>query len=281
MEIVRSVAGMQAQAQAWRQAGFRIGFVPTMGFLHDGHLSLIDLCRREGCSRVVVSIFVNPTQFGPGEDLDRYPRDFDRDEALCRARGADAVFYPSAAEMYAPDASTWVTEEVLSRPLCGASRPGHFRGVATVVAKLLNIVLPDLMVLGQKDAQQALVVGRMMRDLNFPSRLVVAPIVREADGLAMSSRNKYLAAAERAAAPAIYRSLCEAQSRHAAGELSAAVLEAGVAAAIAAAGGRVDYVEIRSRETLELRPVVDAPCLLAVAAFFGRTRLIDNVFLGE
>ena len=279
MKIIRTVAEMQAQARQWRREGATLGLVPTMGFLHEGHLSLVDACRREGCSQVVVSIFVNPTQFGPNEDLDRYPRDFARDEALCRGREVAAIFYPEVAEMYAPDASTWVTEETLSRPLCGASRPGHFRGVTTVVAKLFNAVLPDVAVFGQKDAQQSLVIRRMARDLHFPVKIVVAPIVREADGLALSSRNKYLSATERAAAPAIFRALSEARRRHAAGERVADTLVSFVAESIAAAGGRVDYIEVRSQTTLEPCSDIAGPAVMAVAAFFGRTRLIDNVLL--
>lgn len=279
MMIVRSIAEMQAAAQAWRRAGQRIGLVPTMGYLHAGHLSLVELARRE-CDVVVLSIFVNPTQFGPREDLARYPRDFERDATRCREAGVDAVFAPEPGEMYAADASTWVTEERLSRPLCGARRPGHFRGVATVVAKLFNAVLPDVAVFGQKDAQQCLVIQRLARDLNFPVTLRIGPIRREADGLAMSSRNVYLSPDERQRALALSRGVRAAEAAFAAGERSGAVLCAVVHDAITAAGGRPDYVELRSRHDLRKLAAVSEPAVLAAAAFFGVTRLLDNSFLG-
>ncbi len=280
MKIIKTIHEMQELAQNWRREGVRIGFVPTMGALHDGHLSLIDQARQAGAGKVVVSIFVNPTQFGPGEDLDKYPRDFPRDEALCASRGADVVFYPNATDMYAPGHSTWIIEEKLSQPLCGASRPGHFRGVATVVAKLFNIVLPDIAVFGQKDAQQSLVIQRMVRDLNFPLTVVVAPIVREADGLAMSSRNQYLSPADRAAAPVICRSLLEVQDLCRHGERNPRFLRQVISDQITEAGGRLDYIEIVSREDLRQVEEINGRCLVAVAAFFGKTRLIDNVFIG-
>jgi len=194
MKIIHTPEEMQQAAQALRREGKTIGFVPTMGFLHEGHLSLMRIAR-EAADVVVSSIFVNPTQFGPNEDLDAYPRDFERDEKLCREAGVDLLFYPSSENMHLAGHSVWVNEESLTGVLCGAARPGHFRGVCTVVAKLLNMVLPDLMVLGEKDAQQLRVLHRMVRDLNFPVEIVSGPIVREADGLAMSSRNKYLSPA--------------------------------------------------------------------------------------
>lgn len=279
MMIVRSIAEMQAAAQAWRRAGRRIGLVPTMGYLHAGHLSLVALARPD-CDVVVVSIFVNPTQFGPQEDLAQYPRDFERDAARCRDAGVDAIFAPEPAEMYAADFSTWVTEEQLSRPLCGARRPGHFRGVATVVAKLFNAVLPDVAVFGQKDAQQCLVLQRLVRDLNFPVAVRIGPIRREADGLAMSSRNVYLSPDERRRALAISRGVRAAEASFAVGERSGAVLCAVVHDAVTAAGGRPDYVELRSRHDLRELAEVSEPAVLAVAAFFGTTRLLDNTFLG-
>ena len=279
MKIVRDIEAMRGLSRQWRLAGGTVGFVPTMGYLHDGHISLVRVAAAE-CEHVVVSIFVNPTQFGPNEDLASYPRDFARDEALCREAGVAAVFYPEAATMYAPDHSTWVEETSLSKTLCGAARPGHFRGVTTVVAKLFHIVEPDVAVFGRKDAQQALVIERMARDLDFATRIVVAPLVREADGLAMSSRNKYLSPDERRRALSISRGLAQAGRLHGAGETRAAALTAAVAGEIAAAGGRIDYVEMVSRATLMPVERADGPVLLAVAAFFGRTRLIDNVFLG-
>jgi pantoate--beta-alanine ligase len=279
MIICRAVEEMRALVRGWRQAGATVGFVPTMGYLHEGHLSLVDIAARHG-SRVVLSIYVNPTQFAPGEDLARYPRDFPRDEAMCRQRGVQALFYPDNAAMYAPDHSTWVVEEALTGTLCGRSRPGHFRGVTTVVTKLLNIVQPDVTVFGRKDAQQALVIQRLVRDLNLPVEVIVAPIVRDPEGLALSSRNAYLSADERARALSISRGLREAEARYALGERDEAALAGLVREQIQAAGGRVDYVECVSRDSL--RPVarIEGPALLAVAAFFGRTRLIDNAYLG-
>jgi len=271
---------MQALSRQWRQAGKTVGFVPTMGFLHEGHLSLIRLAR-EQTDAVVVSIFVNPTQFGPNEDFEDYPRDFARDEALCRGERCHAVFYPDAGEMYATDFSTWIVEERLSRPLCGRSRPVHFRGVCTVVAKLFLAVTPDVAVFGRKDAQQALVIQRMVRDLNFPVRIALGPIVRETDGLAMSSRNKYLSATERRAATSISRGLAQARDAFRSGERRVDVLLRAVRRPVIESGGRIDYVELVTRE--DLRPVtatVKVPALLAVAVYYGKTRLIDNVFLG-
>lgn len=279
MITITSIAAMQAQAREWQRAGLCIGFVPTMGYLHEGHLALLDEARRHGAQRLVVSIFVNPTQFGPKEDFSKYPRDLPRDAALCASRGADVIFTPTVAEMYPADSSTWVVEEALSGPLCGRSRPGHFRGVTTVVSKLFLAVLPDLAVFGQKDAQQVAVIARMVRDLNFPLRLIVAPTHREADGLAMSSRNVYLTAGERARAPAIYRGLLAAQTAFGAGERRRVALESIVRQAVEASGGRVDYVECLHAETLTAHDPVSAPSLLAVAAFYGKTRLIDNLVL--
>lgn len=279
MIICRSIDAMRSQVRAWRREGLRLGLVPTMGFLHDGHLSLVDEAARRA-DRVVLSIFVNPTQFGPNEDFEAYPRDVARDEALCRERGVQALFYPERAGMYAADHSTWVVEEALTTGLCGRSRPGHFRGVTTVVTKLFNIVQPDVAVFGRKDAQQALVIERMVRDLDLPIEVVVAPIRREADGLAMSSRNVYLSPDERRRALCLSQGLRAAEAQAAAGERQAAALCTGLAQAIAAAGGRVDYVECVSRRTLKALTELNEPALLAVAAYFGKTRLIDNAYLG-
>jgi pantoate--beta-alanine ligase len=270
---------MRALSRAWRQAGDTVGFVPTMGYLHDGHLSLVDVAA-ERCDRVVVSIFVNPTQFGPNEDLAKYPRDFARDEALCRGAGVAAVFYPEVAEMYFPDHSTWVIEENLTQTLCGASRPGHFRGVTTVVAKLFHVVEPDVAVFGRKDAQQALVIQRMVRDLDFPIEIVMAPLIREPDGLAMSSRNKYLSADERRRALSISRGLARAVALYDQGERDAGTLCGTVSSEVSAAGGKIDYVGMMDRADLRPAEHADRPVVLAVAARFGKTRLIDNVFLG-
>src|SRR5664280_1798144 len=218
MRIVRSVAAMERLARSWKRAGVRVGLVPTMGYLHEGHLSLVHRARRLVGPRgkVVVSIYINPTQFGPQEDLSRYPRDLARDTRLCREAGVDVIFAPDDAQMYPRDGaggfSTFVAEETLSRGMEGQSRPTHFRGVTTVVAKLFNIVQPELAVFGAKDYQQAAVLKRMVRDLNFPLKIVVAPIQREADGLAMSSRNKYLVGDLRAQALVLSRALAKARA---------------------------------------------------------------------
>ena len=275
MKLVRTIPRMQQLAREWRTADLAVGLVPTMGYLHEGHMSLIRLARGRA-DVVVVTIFVNPTQFGPGEDLGRYPRDFVRDERLCRDAGVDVVFCPPGEAMYAPDSSTWVVEDSLSGPLCGTSRPGHFRGVCTVVAKLLNAVRPTFAVFGQKDGQQALVIRRMVRDLNFPVQVVVAPTVREPDGLAMSSRNDYLSDDERRRALSLSQGLARAQDAFARGERRSAELVRLVTEEIEAASGRVDYVELVSESSLLPVGQVVEPAMLAVAAHIGSTRLIDN-----
>jgi len=277
--VFRSPSELQAHVLALRGQGARIGLVPTMGYLHEGHLALVREARSR-CDYVVVSIFVNPTQFGPGEDLDRYPRDFERDCRLCEGERVDAVFHPVAADMYAEDHSVHVEESMLSRGLCARSRPTHFRGVTTVVAKLFNIVLPHVAVFGQKDAQQARVIERMVRDLNFPVEIVVAPIVREADGLAMSSRNRYLSRREREAALLLHAGLTRAEGRFSNGETDASVLRKAVVDALSSSGlVKVDYVEVLDYETLDPVEEVCSRSLIAVAAFVGDTRLIDNAVL--
>ena len=279
MQVLRAAGEMQQTALELRRAGRRLGLVPTMGFLHEGHLSLIRLARQRA-DVVTVSLFVNPTQFGPNEDFSKYPRDFERDAALCRAEGADLLFCPPPEEMYAPDASVAVTEERLSAGLCGASRPGHFRGVCTVVAKLFNLCLPDVAVFGEKDAQQLRVIRRMVRDLDFPVEIVPGPIVREADGLAMSSRNKYLSPEERAEALCLKRALELAAARHARGERNAGALREAMAELIAAhPRARVDYIDLVDEATLEPVARLDRPTLVALAVYLGRTRLIDNVVI--
>jgi pantoate--beta-alanine ligase len=279
MDVITGAAEIQRQALERKRRGTVIGFVPTMGFLHEGHLSLMRMAR-ERCDWLVVSIFVNPAQFGPNEDLAAYPRDFECDEALCRAVGVDALFYPTAADMYADDASVWVNEESLSSSLCGASRPGHFRGVCTVVAMLFNLVLPDLAVFGEKDAQQLRIIERMVRDLHFPVEIVRGPIVREADGLAMSSRNKYLSETERRDALCLQRSLVLAAELVRQGERSAAVICRQMRALIEQVrSAAIDYIQIVDDESLVDVEVLTKDVLIALAVKVGSTRLIDNCIL--
>jgi len=276
MEIVQTLEEMQRRALELTRAGRVIGFVPTMGFLHEGHLSLMRLARGR-CDVLVASIFVNPTQFGPNEDLEAYPRDFERDEALCAQAGVDLVFYPEAGSMYATDASVWVNEESLSRGLCGASREGHFRGVCTVVAKLFNLVQPDLAVFGEKDAQQLRIIERMVRDLDFPVEIIRGPIVREPDGLAMSSRNKYLSESQRKNALCLRRSLDLVKQQVAEGEHSVAVLRAAMVLFVEKVPGVViDYIEFVDDASLQPVVRVVGDTLVAMAVKFGATRLIDN-----
>lgn len=267
---------MQELARQAKRERRRIGLVPTMGFLHEGHLSLLRKCR-EACDLLVVSIFVNPTQFGPGEDLDKYPRDIERDCGLCRSESVDVVFAPSAREMYSNRPGVYVDEPSLSRILCGEHRPGHFRGVLTVVAKLFNIVQPDVAAFGQKDAQQARIIEQMVRDLNFPVEIVVCPTVREPDGLAMSSRNSYLSAEERERALCLYKSLCQARELYDAGRRDAGSIRKAMAELIAASGGDVDYIEIVDYNTLEPVEEIKKKTLIALAVRIGTTRLIDNI----
>jgi pantoate--beta-alanine ligase len=279
MVIARTVAELRSAVAALRRSGKTIGLVPTMGCLHAGHLTLVDLARREATA-CVVSIFVNPTQFGPKEDFAKYPRPFDDDCRLCEGRGVDVVFAPGA-DFYAADSSTWVTEESVSQGLCGDHRPGHFRGVATVVLKLLLACGCDTAVFGRKDLQQLAVIRRMVRDLDVPVRVVAAPTEREADGLAMSSRNRYLAPEDRARARVIPESLRRAQALVAAGERSAAVLLSAVRGHLATEPAlRLQYLEVVDADTLRsISVIVPGRSVVALAAFLGDTRLIDNVDL--
>lgn len=275
--------GAPESVRAWsrqaRAAGERVGFVPTMGALHEGHLSLVDHARAS-CGRVAVSIFVNPTQFGPDEDLDTYPRDPEGDAALLDARGVDALFVPSTETIYPEGASTWVVETALSGRLEGIARPGHFRGVATVVTGLLHIVEPDLLVMGQKDAQQAAVIRRVLRDLAMGTQLLVAPIVREPDGLALSSRNAYLSPDERAQAVVLNQALEYAAARIEAGEEDPEEVRAVMHAMITERpAARVDYIAAVHPETFEPLSDLDGPVLLCLAVFIGETRLIDNLLV--
>ncbi len=270
---------MQRLAESWRRQGRRIGFVPTMGYLHEGHLSLIRLARKKS-DLVVVSIFVNPTQFGPKEDFKRYPRDLQKDKRLSKGAGCEVLFLPKNKDMYPSGYTTYVTAEGLLEVLCGRSRPGHFRGVATVVAKLFNIVKPHLAVFGQKDAQQAIIIQRMTRDLNFDTRILVAPIVREKDGLAMSSRNVYLSPEERKQALVLFRALRKAKRMVAKGERKASVIKNEMIRMIRGAkSALIDYVEVVDPENLEKSTVVNDKALVALAVKFGATRLIDNTLI--
>lgn len=259
----------------------RLGLVPTMGYLHKGHLSLARRAREE-CDRVAASIFVNPTQFGPTEDLSKYPRDFDRDLSLLDAAGVDLVWTPGNETIYPPGFSTWVEVEGLTRPLEGAARPGHFRGVTTVVAKLFNAVQPQAAYFGQKDAQQAAVVRKMTRDLNFPVEIVVCPTVREADGLAMSSRNSYLSPEERKSAVVLFRALTAAREAFERGERDAESLRKVMSATLTSEPrARTQYVSCADYDTLEELATVTGKALLSMAVFIGKTRLIDNFVVGS
>jgi pantoate--beta-alanine ligase len=277
MRILRAPLGA---ARVCRGLPRPLVLVPTMGALHEGHLSLIRRARRRAGrgGTVVVSIFVNPSQFGPREDLSRYPRPLRRDLALCRAEGVDAVFLPPASAMYPPDYSTWVEETALAGTLCGRARPGHFRGVCTVVAKLFHVIAPDEAVFGEKDWQQLAVIRRMVRDLDWPVRVVSAPTVRERDGLALSSRNRYLTPEERRQAPVLRAALLAARRRgRAAGP--AALRRLVLARLRGASLARPDYVEVVDADTLEPARSSTRRLLAAVAVFFGRTRLIDNILV--
>lgn len=272
---MRTVAELRRARAEERRAGASAGFVPTLGFLHEGHLSLVDRARGLA-DRTVVSIFVNPTQFGPDEDLEAYPRDLERDVEAAAERGVDLVFAPDEREMYPVPQTVWVDPGPIAARLCGASRPGHFRGVLTVVAKLFAIVEPDVAVFGRKDFQQSVLVSRMVEELRLPVRVEVAPIVREADGLAMSSRNTYLSPGERQTAGSVPRALREARARYAAGERDAKALEAGAASVLREAGARVEYVEVVDPTTLERLERARPEAICALAAHVGETRLIDN-----
>ncbi|BBA70205.1 pantoate--beta-alanine ligase [Geobacter sulfurreducens] len=281
MRIIDSVADMQAFSRNARRSGKTIALVPTMGYLHDGHASLM----REGRTRadiLVVSIFVNPTQFGPNEDFTTYPRDLERDRHVAEAAGADVIFAPRADDMYPAGFQTYVDVEKVTLPLCGASRPGHFRGVTTVVAKLFNIVMPHTAFFGKKDFQQLAVIRRMVADLNMDLSIVGMPIIREPDGLAMSSRNAYLGPQERTNALCLNRALAAARTLFTDGERSVARLRDTVLRIITEVpGAAIDYADFRDSETLEPVETANEKTLLALAVKIGTTRLIDNCVLGE
>ena len=280
LKIFTSIGEMRAGCCVARSAGRRLGFVPTMGALHEGHLSLVRAAKAS-CDVAAASIFVNPTQFGPNEDLEKYPRSFERDRELLKREGVELLFVPSVEEMYPAGAGTWVTVEELSGKLDGRSRPGHFRGVTTVVAKLFHIVEPDAAFFGQKDAAQLAIIRRMVRDLNLVVEIVACPIVREPDGLAMSSRNAYLDSQQRKQALALHRSLIRVQQLAGAGEPDAAKLAAAGREEFNQGAVRLDYFEIVDPESLDPLENVSNGALVAVAAFVGSTRLIDNVLLGK
>ncbi|RKZ14533.1 pantoate--beta-alanine ligase [bacterium] len=277
MRIATRVDEMKSIAEEYRKNGKRISFVPTMGYLHEGHLSLVDIARKDG-DICVVSIFVNPIQFGPGEDYERYPRDVERDERLLEQRGCDVLFYPSASEMYPEDFLTRVRVEKLSSILCGKSRPGHFEGVTTVVLKLFNIVKPHVAVFGEKDYQQLVIIKRMVRDLNLDVEIVAGEIIREKDGLAMSSRNVYLDPVERKQATCLFRSMLLAQDMVKAGIRDTKTI-------VEAVGGfikkfdraRIDYVKIVHPDTLEELEEIHDRARILLAVYFGNARLIDNM----
>lgn len=277
--IVKTIEEVRAQVKAWRAEGLTVGLVPTMGYLHEGHQSLIARSVAEN-DRTVVSDFVNPIQFGPTEDLATYPRDIERDAALCESTGANLIFHPEADEMYAPDFCTYVDMDHLTKGLCGKTRPIHFRGVCTVVSKLFHIVQPDRAYFGQKDAQQLAVIRRMVRDLNMPLTIVGCPIIREEDGLAKSSRNTYLSAEERKAALCLSRGLNKGKAAVEAGETDAEKVKAIITAEIEAEPlSRIDYVEIVDWNNLEPVGSTEGSILAAVAVYIGKTRLIDNFII--
>jgi len=281
MKLIEKIADLREEIKRFKREGKIIGFVPTMGYFHEGHLSLMEIARKRS-DVLVVSIFVNPIQFGPNEDYNRYPRDLKRDLKLAEERGVDIVFHPDNREMYQENFQTYVNVEKLTKGMCGKYRPGHFRGVTTVVAKLFNIVQPDIAVFGQKDVQQAIVIKRMVGDLNFPVEIVVGPVIREHDGLAMSSRNTYLNDEERKQAPMIYKALKVAREKVKMGNRDAAKLKEIIENTIATAPlARIEYVEIVDDENLEPVSEVKPGTLAAVAVWFGKTRLIDNIYLME
>ncbi len=283
MQVLPTITAMRAASRDARAHGRlgpgRLGLVPTMGALHEGHLSLVRAAKAQ-CDAVAVSIFVNPTQFGPNEDFGKYPRSFERDREKLEREGVEFLFVPSVEEMYPAGATTWVTVEGLSQKLCGRSRPTHFRGVTTVVAKLFHIVEPGLAFFGQKDAAQCTILRKMVRDLDLPVEIVICPIVREPDGLALSSRNAYLSSAERRSATVLYRSLRRVQELVEKGERRPAkLIDAAQQIFLEEPDVRLDYLEIVDNDTLEAAEETSRGALVAVAAFVGTTRLIDNLLL--
>ena len=282
MIIATKISEVRAQVKAWKNEGLTVGLVPTMGYLHEGHASLVDkavTC----CDRVVVSVFVNPTQFAPGEDLETYPRDFEHDCRLLEEHGCDMVFHPEVAEMYFDDAATFVEiQSEMPKQLCGKTRPIHFRGVCTVVSKLFNIVTPDKAFFGQKDAQQLAIIRRMVRDMSYDIEIIGCPIIREADGLAKSSRNTYLNEDERQAALVLSKAIFLGQKAVAVGEKNAAEIVAAMTKLIEKEPlARIDYVSAVDAVTMQPVDRIEKPVLFAMAVYIGKTRLIDNFIVGE
>lgn len=276
MEIYGEISKVRAAVKAWKKEGLTVGFVPTMGYLHEGHKSLIDAARKEN-DRVVVSIFVNPMQFEPTEDLESYPRDLKKDAALCEAAGVDIIFHPEPEEMYADGFCSYVDMNGLTTELCGKSRPIHFRGVQTVVLKLFHIVTPDRAYFGQKDAQQLAVIRRMVKDLNVDTTIIGCPIIREADGLAKSSRNTYLSEKERQAALVLNHSLKAGKALVDAGETRASVIKSAITAEIEKEPlAKIDYVDVVDFDTITPVETLTGSILVAIAVYIGKTRLIDN-----
>jgi pantoate--beta-alanine ligase len=279
MRIIKKIEEMQIVSNGLKQQGKIIGFVPTMGFLHDGHISLMKIIK-PNCDELVVSIFVNPTQFGRGEDFNKYPRDFRRDENLCQTMEVNILFYPSQDEVYAEPYLTFVEVNKLTETMCGISRPGHFRGVTTIVCKLFNIVKPDIAIFGQKDYQQALIIKQMVKDLNLNIRIITGPIVREPDGLAMSSRNRYLSIKERQDAVLLYQSLQMAEKKVGSEKYSVEEIKNRMLEKIKMGSDiRIDYIAIVDPETLEPLEKIQSHMLIALAVYVGKTRLIDNVLI--
>jgi pantoate--beta-alanine ligase len=279
MEVTKTIEEVRSLVSAARSTGKRIGLVPTMGALHIGHISLIEAAVKD-CDFVVVSIFVNPTQFGPGEDFEKYPRPFEADLKICRQAGADVVFAPTPAEMYPRENLTWVTVEQLTEPLCGRSRPGHFRGVTTVCSKLFNIIAPDVAYFGQKDAQQAIVIKRMVADLNMPLEIIVCPTVREPNGLAVSSRNQYLSKQQKEDAANIYKSLQKCREMIETGTTDSQKIIAEMQRILQQIpSGQIEYVSIVDAETLQSIEKIAGEVLAAVAVKVGPARLIDNILV--
>ena len=281
MKIVAAVDEVRKQVKEWRAEGLSVGLVPTMGYLHEGHKSLIDKAVEQN-DKVVVSVFVNPIQFGPGEDLATYPRDLERDAALCEEAGADLIFHPEKEDMYFDDFCTYVDMDGLTKGLCGKTRPTHFRGVCTVVSKLFHIVQPDRAYFGQKDAQQLAVIRRMVRDLNFDLEIIGCPIIREEDGLAKSSRNTYLSPEEREAATILHKGLLRGEELIRNGEKKVSVIVKEITDIIQSEPlAKIDYVEVVDFDCIESIDIIEGTVLTAVAVYIGTTRLIDNFIITQ